>query len=87
MKTTLSIIAAALVSGAAYGQDLAIEAYKDRMNGDFRSTAILNQLEEIQAAQRRSEYCPLPDQLQVLEERRIERQRETYLRHYLEDCE
>ena len=55
---TLIILTAALVSGAAYGQypDPAIQAYSDRMRGDFRSTQILEQLEELRAAQRQQQY-------------------------------
>ena len=55
MKTLTLTITAALISeppGRIYGYDPAVKAYGDRMRGDFRSTEILNQLEEIRAQQR-----------------------------------
>jgi hypothetical protein len=55
----------------------------DLMRGDFRSTEILNQLEEIQAAQRHADYYRQQQELDY----GLRMQREHCLRQYLEECE
>jgi hypothetical protein len=89
MKTTLSIIAAALVSGAAYGDEWLDNYLREgrEWQAEFRAreeaAAQREQLEEIQARQRQMEHEIYNRQL--FEQSRI--QRENCLRDMLEDCE
>jgi hypothetical protein len=95
---TLSIIAAACLSGAAYGQSYETMTQRYLREGQEQLQQIQaqeferhqqEQLDELAARQRWQQYCPLPEwnPWAAMEQRRIERNRETYLRHYLEDCE
>jgi hypothetical protein len=93
MKRFSIIIAAAALSGAAYGGSPWFENFQAQMERQEQARQVHEQLEEIRAAQRQHDYCselrypdPVAEQAQQ-QQMRIQRLQERYLRALLEDCE
>jgi hypothetical protein len=88
MNKTLSIIAAALVSGAAYGQQGPFVGPgmepSNRLWAEEQARIQHEQLEEIQAQQRQIRYEL--EQRELFRANRIQEE-QRYLRLYFEDCE
>jgi hypothetical protein len=90
MKTTLSIIAAVLLSGSAYGDEWLDNYLREgrEWQAQFRqqqeAAAQREQLEEIQAQQRQIRYEL--EQRELFRANRIQEE-QRYLRLMIEDCE